>query len=186
MKTKLVRSLLILAVGGLIASQFTGCATDPTTGKPTGGLTPQATSAISTTATLLVDAAKDYQAIGSPGLPPKYAPLFAGLSSGAAQLQAQVGQTVNTSVINTGVPAVDSAIAQNITPGATVTQADVNTVSAAASLAAKPLGAILPTPTTSMEREGDPHRTVTVYSMLQRLGDKPWSISEPVSPNARG
>jgi len=130
MKTTILSSVIaigIFAGGCFIASQLTGCAS-------TGGLTPQAHSALTATAAILVDAAEAYQSAGEPGLPAKDQALFNGLSSAAAQLQAQVGQSANPAAINTGVPAVNSAITKNVTTGAVVTQADVDTVSNAAAL----------------------------------------------------
>ena len=97
----------------------------------------QITSALKTGASVLVAAAKTYQAIGEPGLPTQYQALYNGLTSGAVQLQAQVGQPANVTSINTGIPAVNAAIVANVTPGATVTQADVNAVNAAANLVNK-------------------------------------------------
>ena len=95
-------------------------------------------SAVSTGATILVASAKTYQAIGEPGMPTQYTKLFNGLCSGADQLQTQLGQPANLTVINTGSPAVNAALVKNITPGATVTQGDVNAVYAAANSLVQP------------------------------------------------
>ena len=96
----------------------------------------QIQSAASTTATVLVASAKTYQALGEPGLPTQYKSLFDSLSSGASQLQTQLGQPANPAAINTGSPAVNAALVKNLTPGAIVTQGDVNTIDNAAALAA--------------------------------------------------
>ena len=114
-------------------------------------LTPAQQSAINTTANAIVIAAKTYQNIGEPGLPTQYQSLYNGLTSAAAQLQMQVGQPANPTVISTGTPAVDAAIVKVVTPAATVTQANVATLSAAAALVAPPAPAAAPasTPATS-------------------------------------
>ena len=139
-------------------------------------LTPAQQSAINTTATVLVDAAKIYQGIGEPGLPTKDQALFAGLSSAASQLQAQVGTPANPTIINTGVPAVDQVVQSKLQAGAIVTQANVNTVSQAAALVA-------PSPGTSMIRTVDPHYSLTVYRMADRLGASPSVFSVPSVAN---
>ena len=119
---KTIKLIAIIAIGALLGA----CA----------GITPQQQAAINATANALVVAAKTYQAIGDPGLPTQYKSLYDGLTSGAAQLQAQVGQPANPTVINTGTPAVNAALVAKITPGATVTQADVTKVATAAQLVA--------------------------------------------------
>jgi hypothetical protein len=134
MKQKIIASFISVAIVSLFfagTSAIIGCAKDAN-GKLTGGLTPTAKSSIKTGFNVIVAAAKTYQAIGEPGLPTQYKPLYDGLTSGAAQLQTQVGQPANVTVINTGSPAVNAALVKNITPGAIVTQADVNTVADAA------------------------------------------------------
>ena len=126
MKNRLVNYILIACMTLIVAA----C----------GTLTPekkaQIQSALSTGASVLVASAQLYQAIGEPGLPTQYKSLYNGLTSGAAQLQAQVGRPANVTVINTGTPAVNAAIVANIQPGKTVSQGDVNVVQAAATIVA--------------------------------------------------
>ena len=93
-------------------------------------------NALNVTAKGLVIASQVYQNIGEPGLPQKDKATYAALSSAAVQLQSQVGSVINPIVINTGNPAVNTAIVNSINPGAIVTQATVNTVNNAAAIVA--------------------------------------------------
>jgi len=135
--TALFISTAIVAMAFLGTSALIGCAKDAN-GKLTGGFTSDAKSSITAGFNGIVTAAKLYQSIGEPGLPTQYKSLYDGLTSGVAQLQSQVGQPANVTVIDTGVPAVNAALVKNITPGAIVTQADVKTISDAAAQVALP------------------------------------------------
>ena len=124
--------ILICSLIGMIL--FTGCAKDAT-GHLTGGLTPTGQAAINNTAKGILTLAQVYQAVGEPGLPASDQALYKNyLNAGGYLVQSYVGQQLPASAVNTGSPAVDQAIVASIVPGANVTQADANTVYAAAAL----------------------------------------------------
>ena len=118
----------------IIATGLMCCVTACTTLTPSQQtkLKQDATNAVN----ILAAANHLYEALGKPGLPASaydtYARVSAGLNSAAIQLQGQVGTPANVAVINTGVPAVNSAIAASVTQGAVVSQGDVNAVYAQA------------------------------------------------------
>lgn len=95
-------------------------------------------SALNTTSTGLIILARSYRAIGSPGLPPNDRALFDGITSAVAQVQAQVNQPANPEMIDTGIPAVNSAIKKSLVAGEIVSQGDVSTLALAAAKVAPP------------------------------------------------
>ena len=93
-------------------------------------------NAVTATSKGIVLVAQAYKGIGSPGLPVADKGTFDTVCSYAAQLQPQVGTILNTAIIDSGSPSTNAAIATQLAPNTIVTQGDVNTVYAAAALAA--------------------------------------------------